>query len=146
MIHLITWLSSIKEHLCALSTMIPLVAHHVHSVGFSSIKRIFKRLFICKQIWIHCKHQKSLECMAAILKETLNLQMKNAFSKRRETENNMQVCFNILVLHRKLWYCFSKEVNLCCSMLLIPKNCRILTEIENIINESIWPFFENSRK
>ena len=42
---------------------------------------------------------------------------KMSFSKRRETENNMQVCFNILVLHRKLWYCIPKEVNLYCSML-----------------------------
>ena len=31
-------------------------------------------------------------------------------------------------------------------MHLIPKNRRILTEIENIINESIWPFFEKKSK
>ena len=58
----------------------------------------------------------------------------------------MQACFNILVLHRKLWCCISEEANLCCSMLLIPKTRRILTEIEDFISESIWPFLTKSRK
>ena len=58
----------------------------------------------------------------------------------------MQACFNILVLHRKLWCCLSEEANLCCSMLLIPKTRRILTEIEDFISESIWPFFDKKSK
>ena len=69
-----------------------------------------------------------------------------SFSRRRKTENNMQACFNILVLHRKLWCCISEEANLCCSMLLIPKTRRILTEIEDFIGESIWQFFDKKSK
>ena len=71
---------------------------------------------------------------------------KMSFSRRRKTENNMQACFNILVLHRKLWCCISEEANLCCSMLLIPKSRRILTEIEDFISESIWPFYDKKSK
>ena len=45
-----------KEHLCAQSTMIPEKAHCDHFTWISSIQRIFKRFFICKQIWTHCTH------------------------------------------------------------------------------------------
>ena len=71
---------------------------------------------------------------------------KMSFSRRRGTENNMQLCFNILVLHRKLWCCTSKEAYLRCSMVLIPKSRRILTVIEDFISESIWPFFDKKLK
>ena len=71
---------------------------------------------------------------------------KMSFSRRHKFENNMQACFNILVLHRKLWCCISEEANLCCSMLLIPKTRRILTEIEDFISKSIWPFFDKKSK
>ena len=110
-------LTYVKEHLCAQPTMIPLVAHHVHSVWFSSIQRIFKRFLICKQIWTYCKHQKVSNVWCPYWRRHWTCKWKMSFSKRRETENNMQVCFNILVLHRKLWYCIPKEVNLYCSML-----------------------------
>ena len=71
---------------------------------------------------------------------------KMSFSRRRKTENNMQACFNILVLHRKIWCYISEKANLCCSVLLIPKTRRILTEIEDFISESIWPFFDKKSK
>ena len=71
---------------------------------------------------------------------------KMSFSRKPKTENNMQACFNILVLHRMLWCYLSQEANLCCSMLLIPKTRRILTEIEDFISESIWPFFDKKSK
>ena len=69
-----------------------------------------------------------------------------SFSRRCETENNMHVCCNFLVLHRMLWCCIPKEVNLYCSMLVIPKNLHFLTETEDIISETIWQFFSKKSK
>ena len=56
----------------------------------------------------------------------------------------MQVCFNLLVWHRKFWYCIPKEVHLCCSLLLNSKNFRILTETGDIISPSIWAIFDKN--
>ena len=98
----------LKEHLCGLSSMLPLVYHRIHSVWISSIQRIFKRFLICKQIWTYCTQQKSLECMVAILKETLNLQMKNViFQKARNWKQHAslfqysRVASKVMVLHSK---------------------------------------------
>ena len=73
--------------------------------------------------------------------------LKHEISSARASEQfltKMQVCFNLLVLRCKFWYCIPKEVHLCCSLLLNSKNFRILTETGDIISPSIWVIFDKN--
>ena len=80
----------------------------------------------------------------SILKIFLTCKWILSFFSRDQTENNMQLCFNLLVLRCKFWYCIPKEVHLCCSLLLNSKNFRILTETGDIISLSIWAIFDKN--
>ena len=97
-----------KEHLCALSGMIPLVYHHIHPLQILRIQRIFKRIFMCRQIWTHWVQQKSLEYVAVILKNIFNLQMKFVIFQLRPNQiqyaglfQHSRLASKVLMLHSK---------------------------------------------
>ena len=57
-----------------------------------------------------------------------------------ETENNMRLSHNILVLHLEIWCFIPSELQLCSVLLLILKDFCILTYLDDRSSKNIWAF------
>ena len=57
-----------------------------------------------------------------------------------QSQNNMRLSNNILVLHLHIWWCIPNELQLCCVVLLILKDFCILTYLDERSSKNIWAF------
>ena len=64
-----------------------------------------------------------------------------SFFNGNQTENNMQLSHNILVLHLEIWCCIPNKVQLGSVLLLILKDFHVLTYLHDRSSKSNWAFF-----
>ena len=140
-----TWISLIIHSLKSISVCSPpwypsRIAKYIRS-EFSQFVELNQE-FLCASMYGSIGYDKKNSCMQQpYWRRFLTCKWKLSFFRRDQTENNMQLSHNILVLLLHICCCIPKELQLHCVLVLFLKDFHILTYMHEKISKRSWAIF-----